>query len=160
MEQEELARIGASAPRRMIGVGALLGLGGLLLYVGLATPMDSVLWQAVLVLFGLFALWASQMMWKATGIQLILTEEGLFEDTGTVLALMDEVAKVDRSPFAMKPSNGFLLILKEPRPRAWRPGLWWRIGRRVAVGGVTSGGHTKPMADIMTLRLAQREGKV
>ncbi|MFW2543310.1 hypothetical protein ACN2XU_11760 [Primorskyibacter sp. 2E107] len=156
MEQNELARISASAPRRMIGVGALLGLGGLLLYVALATPMNSVLWQGVLLLCGLVALWASQMMWKATGITLILTEDGLFEDTGTVLALMDNIAKVDRSPFALKPSNGFLVLLKEPAPRAWRPGLWWRTGKRVAIGGVTSGGATKPVADIMTLRLVQR----
>ncbi|MFZ7093211.1 hypothetical protein [Primorskyibacter sp. 2E233] len=160
MEHEELARIGASAPRRMIGVGALLGLGGLLLYVGLATPMNSVLWQAVLIVCGLIALWASQMMWRATAIELILTEEGLFEDTGAVLARMDEIAKVDRSPFALKPSNGFLIILKEARPRAWRPGLWWRTGKRVAVGGVTSSGVTKPVADIMILRIAQRDGTI
>ncbi|WP_425099745.1 hypothetical protein [Tropicibacter sp. S64] len=157
MEQNELGRIGASAGRRMIGVGALMGLGALLLYLGLATPMDSVLWQGVLILAGLGALWGSERMWKATGVVLVLTEEGLFEENGTVLARFDNIAKVDRSPFAMKPSNGFLVLLKEPMPRAWRPGLWWRTGKRLAIGGVTSGGVTKPVADIMTLRLVQRD---
>lgn len=153
MEQKELARISASPPRRMIGVGALLGLGGLLIYMAMATPMSSVVWQGVLLLFGAAALWGSQIMWTATGVELVLTEEGLMEDTGTVLALFEEIEKVDRSPFALKPSNGFVIILKEPKARAWRPGLWWRIGRRVAIGGVTSGGQTKPVADIMLLKM-------
>ncbi|WP_136443100.1 hypothetical protein [Pacificoceanicola onchidii] len=160
MDQNELARIGASAGRRVIGVGALLGLGALLLYVALVTPFANVIWQGAMIACGLAAIWGSQAMWRATSIELILTEEGLFEDNGAVLALMDNVEKVDRSPFAMKPSNGFLIILREPMPRAWRPGLWWRTGKRVAVGGVTSGGVTKPVADIMTLRVKQRDGSM
>lgn len=159
-QDKELGRIRASAGRRGIGVGAVMLLGALLLWIGLATPLDSVLWQIFLIVLGIAALWGAMLMWRATGVQLILTEEGLFEEDGTVLARMENIEKVDRSPFAMKPSNGFLILLKEPMPRAWRPGLWWRTGRRVAIGGVTSGGATKPIADMMTIRLAQRDGRL
>ena len=103
--------------------------------------------------------------------QLMTTNQGFFQENmhvalmryghdpdpdsdGTVIARLDNIEKVDRSAFAMKPSNGFLIILKEPGPRVWRPGLWWRLGRRVAVGGVTNGAHTRPMADMMKLKLA------
>ncbi|CUH77877.1 hypothetical protein [Tropicibacter naphthalenivorans] len=157
MQDTEIARVSASAPRRVIGVAAMMGLGALLLYVALATP-PSLMWQAFLVVLGIAALWGGQMLWQATGHALILTEEALVDSDGTVVARLEDIAKVDRSPFALKPSNGFLLILKEPSSRVWRPGLWWRTGKRVAVGGVTSGAETKPVADMIALRIAPPMG--
>ncbi|MEQ5871110.1 hypothetical protein J4E08_14560 [Sagittula sp. NFXS13] len=151
---EELTRIGTSAPRRVFGVGAMTVLGGMLLYVAFAEPPANWLWQVFLVALGLAALWFSARMWEATGHELILTDEALTDSDGTELARLDQIAKVDRSVFAMKPSNGFIILLKEPMPRAWRPGLWWRMGRRIAVGGVTSGAATKPMADIIAVKVA------
>jgi hypothetical protein len=158
MAQEELARITASAPRRVIGVGAMMGLGALLLYMGLATPGMHFAWKGTLSVLGVGTLWAAQVMWQATGHVLILTEEALTDSDGTVVASLDNIAKVDRSVFAMKPSNGFLISLKTSDTLIWRPGLWWRMGRRVAIGGVTSGGQTRPVADIMTLLLTERDG--
>lgn len=143
----------ATAPRRLIGVTAMTGLGVMLLVIAFRAPGAPV-WQVVLGLFGLAALWGAKVMWEATSHALILTDDALVDSDGTVVAPFDQIAKVDRSPFAMKPSNGFLLILKEPAPRVWRPGLWWRWGRRVAVGGVTAGAHTKPMADMIAMKLA------
>ncbi len=156
MKQEELARITASPSRRLIGVAAMLGLGGLLLYMAVTTPGMHILFRGILFVLGLGGLWVSQVMWQATGHALILTEEALTDSDGTVIARLDQIAKVDRGMFAMKPSNGFLIVLKEPAPRVWRPGLWWRVGRRVAVGGVTAGGQTRPVADIMNHLLSQK----
>ncbi|MBY6160719.1 hypothetical protein KUV73_04410 [Mameliella alba] len=157
MAQEELARITASAPRRLIGVGAMMGLGGLMVYMGFGTDEMAMGWRGFLVLLGIAALFVAQLMWQVTGHALILTEEALTDSDGTVVARLDEIEKVDRGMFAMKPSNGFLVILKQPGSRIWRPGLWWRMGRRVAIGGVTAGSATKPVADIMIHLLSQRE---
>lgn len=157
-EPQELARMGATGPRRVIGVGTMGGLGVLLLWLALTEPPTNVLWQVFLVAFGVAALWMAQFMWRATGRELVLTEAGLNDSMGTVLAELDNIAKVDRSAFAMKPSNGFLITLKEPRRKAWQPGLWWRTGRRVAIGGVTAARDTKPMADLLTMLVAQRDG--
>lgn len=158
MAQDELARITASASRRVIGVGSMMGLGALMVYVALSTPEMAFGWKGLLVLLGIAALVLAQLMWQSTGHALILTEDSLTDSDGTVVARLDDVAKVDRGMFAMKPSNGFIVLLKEPGPWAWRPGLWWRLGRRVAIGGVTAGSQTRPVADIMIHLLSERDG--
>ncbi|MBN9889225.1 hypothetical protein [Salipiger abyssi] len=155
---EIIARVKATGPRRAIGVGALSALGLLLLWLAVTEPPSGLLWQLFLVLLGAGALWMAQLMWRATGHTLLLTEEMLCDSTGAVLARVEEIEKVDRSMFAMKPSNGFLVRLRAPAPRAWQPGLWWRLGRRLAVGGVTAGRDTKPMADALALLVARRDG--
>ncbi len=155
MSDTELARIKASGSRRVIGAGAMVGLGALMLYLAFVAPPENPLWLIFLIGCGLFALWVSQMLWQATAREIILTEQELIDSEGDVLARIDQIEKVDRGAFAMKPSNGFIIFLKEPMPRAWHPGLWWRLGKRVAIGGVTSGAETKPVADIITLRITK-----
>lgn len=152
---KEIGRIHASAARRTIGVASLGGLGALLLYITLATP-PAPGWQAFLIAMGLGALWMAHRTWKATALALILTGEALRDSTGMVLARIDEIERIDRGMFAMKPSNGFALVLRQPRAHAWRPGLWWRLGRRVAVGGMAAAAQTRPLADVMTAMVAER----
>lgn len=153
-----IARVSATGARRVVGVGTLAVLGLLLLWLLVAEPPAELAWQVFLLVMGVGALWMAQMMWRSTGRELWLTEDALMDSTGTVLARVEDIAKVDRSMFAMKPSNGFLVQLKEPGARAWQPGLWWRMGRRVAVGGVTAGRDTKPMADALAMLVARRDG--
>ena len=43
-------------------------------------------------------------------------------------------------------------------PAAWQPGLWWRLGNRIGVGGMTPGSQAKAMAEIIAIKLAQRDG--
>ncbi|MEJ6609340.1 MAG: hypothetical protein QNL63_06380, partial [Paracoccaceae bacterium] len=73
-----------------------------------------------------------------------------------VIAYVDQIVSIDRGMLAFKPSNGFIFKVKTAQPRAWNPGLWWRFGRRVGVGGVTPGSSTKMMADIIAAKLAER----
>lgn len=153
MSEEILARVGASVPRRWFALAVVMALGGVLLYLALTAPPQNPLWLLFLVGLGLGTLWLGVLMWKATAQDILLTDAGLFASDGTVLARMEDIASVDRSMFAMKPSNGFMVKLRAPGPRAWRPGLWWRLGRRLAVGGVTASSETKPMADILSLKL-------
>ncbi|SNR27991.1 hypothetical protein SAMN06265370_101458 [Puniceibacterium sediminis] len=148
-----LAEVSASPFRRAVGVGMLWFLGGLLIYVALTTP-PSVNWQIFLVLMGSCALWLGYVMMRATSLVLQLTEHELRDSAGTVLARVEDIEKIDRGAFALKPSNGFTLILKQPQTRCWRPGLWWRLGRRVAVGGVTPGSQTRLMADLIAALIA------
>ena len=63
---------------------------------------------------------------------------------------------MDRGAFAFKPSNGFMLKLSRKGPFAWEPGIWWRIGRRVGVGGVTPGTPAKVMAEMIQERITRR----
>ena len=89
----------------------------------------------------------------------LLDETGLRQEDGTPIAPLDDIASIDRALFSFKPSNGFLIRLRAPLGRAWVPGMWWRIGRRVGIGGVTGGAETKMMADALSMMVAERDAR-
>lgn len=151
------ARVEASQARRIFAVGVLFALGGLILYAALVQPPAPV-WLFVMLIIGGLALWLAEKLRRATLGTVELTDNELRDTNGRVLATMDEIRGIERGALAFKPSNGFTLILKSRKPRAWAPGLWWRIGNRVGVGGVTSAAQAKFMAEQIAFRLAERDG--
>jgi hypothetical protein len=153
---EVLARVSPSAGRRLIAIGMLVGLALLLVYVAIAKP-PALGWQIFLLAVASGALMIANAMRKSTRLALELTREVLRDDSGVVLVRIEDVASVDRGAFAFKPSNGFLLRLRKPYPRAWQPGLWWRAARRIGVGGMTPMQSTKYMAEAIALLLADRD---
>ncbi|MFK7765347.1 MAG: hypothetical protein AB8B62_18935 [Roseobacter sp.] len=155
-EEEVLARVEASTGRRVLGIGMLSVLALLVLYVAVTTP-PSLGWQVFLVVLGAGALMMANAMRKSTSQTLELTRTELRDDAGTVLVKIEDVTSIDRGAFAFKPSNGFLLRLKQPYPRDWRPGLWWRASTRVGVGGMTPLRTTKYMAEVIAVMLAERD---
>lgn len=154
--EKVFARLEVSPVRRIFGVGILGALAALLLYAGVFHPPEDVLSAATLLGVGAAVIWQGARLFRATSHGLILTRDGVFETSGTQLCALDQIASVDRGFFAFKPSNGFLIRLKEPLPRAWAPGLWWRMGRRVGVGGATSARQGKNMADMIAVLLSDR----
>lgn len=154
MSDEILAKVTPSAVRRLFALGALWALGGLLIYIALVQP-PAFGWQAFLILFGALILWCAEQMRRSTALELHLTETELRDSAGRILIRLDQIKKVERGVFAFKPSNGFLIIAKEKAPRAWAPGLWWRLGRHIGVGGVTAASQTKSMAEIIAFQLAK-----
>ncbi|MCV3272600.1 hypothetical protein [Roseobacter sinensis] len=155
-EPEVLATVQASLGRRILGIGLLGVLGVLVIYVAFMTP-PSLGWQAFLIGLGVTALLVADAMRRSTSHVLELTRSELRERGGRVIAEVDTITGIDRGAFAFKPSNGFLLRLDAPGTRQWRPGLWWRVGRRVGVGGMTPGRQTKYMAEIIAVMLAERD---
>ena len=150
------ATVTASPARRLFAYGILFSLGALVLFTALSQP-PSAPWLVFMVLFGVGALWLAERLRRATMLIIELTETEVRDSSGTVLALMDDIKGVDRGAFAFKPSNGFTLVMKTKKPRSWAPGLWWRMGRRVGVGGVTSAGQSKFMAEQIAFRLNDRD---
>ncbi|MEM9970920.1 MAG: hypothetical protein AAF762_07450 [Pseudomonadota bacterium] len=149
-DEAVLIRAGASQPRRAIATLILGMLGALLLLVAADAAMTG-LWRGVYSLCGLGAMFLSYRLWQATGDMLELTREELRTASGRRLARVENVESVDRGAFAFKPSNGFIVRLKSAEDqRAWAPGLWWRIGRRIGVGGVVAAGQAKAMAEVLT----------
>lgn len=153
---EILATVSASAPRRMLGIVVLAILGGLLIYAGLTQPPEALGWQIVLLATGGTTLFLTERMRRATVVTLELTRDGLRDTEGRVLARLDQIESVNRGMFAFKPSNGFVLTTRDAQARHWNPGLWWRVGRRVGVGGVTPAAQTKYMADMIQTLLDER----
>ena len=156
---EVLAVVSASAGRRVLGLTALAGLGVLLIYVAFASP-PTVLWQLFLIGIGVGALWVADAMRRATASCVELTANELRDGDGTVIARVVDIEALDRGFFAFKPSNGFLIKISANAKSSnhWRPGLWWRLGRRIGIGGMTPGSQTKYMSEVLAVMMAQRDG--
>ncbi|MEM7545807.1 MAG: hypothetical protein AAF367_09750 [Pseudomonadota bacterium] len=96
---------------------------------------------------------------------LILTESravlfdgtAIYDDAGTQLCTLDDIVEIERGLALFKPSGGFVVVMKTPGARGWSPGLWWRVGRRLGIGGATSGRAAKYMADAIMGALAARQ---
>lgn len=149
MSDNILSIVEASAPRRLFGLSTLLVMGALLVYLGLTLPAD-LLGRLFLLALGGFTLWAAEGMRRSTASAVELREDGIYDSDGTLIAALSNIKSLDRGVFAFKPSSGFILRLSDPMPRVWRPGLWWRFGRRVGIGGVTAAHQSKAMSEIVS----------
>ncbi|TCP62907.1 hypothetical protein EV663_101167 [Rhodovulum bhavnagarense] len=156
---EPLAVLRISPVRRFAGLVMLALLAGLMLYVAALRPPDMLGWRVFLLALGGAVLALTEAMRRATLGSLCLTRAGLFDGEGRQLAALDDIRAISRGLFAIKPSNGFTLLLSSPGPRAWAPGLWWRLGRRLGVGGVTSAAQARAMAEILSALLAERDAR-
>lgn len=155
-ENEVLAVVRASMGRRVLGIGCLGLLGVLLIYMGFVHP-PALGYQIFLLALGAGALWIADAMRRGTSSRVELTPQELRDGDGVVIARVEDIVGIDRGFFAFKPSNGFLLKLRAGEGRIWRPGLWWRMGRRVGIGGMTPGSQTKFMSEILATMLATRK---
>jgi hypothetical protein len=152
-----LATIKASPGRRILGIGSLWVLSLLVIYVAIVQPPE-LGWQLFLLALGAVTIWIAEQMRRSTAVQLELTRDALRDSTGTVLTRIADVTAIDRGMFAFKPSHGFLLRVNSQKPRAWRPGLWWSVGSRIGVGGMTPAHQAKFMAEMIATMIADRDG--
>jgi len=155
-EDEVLARVTASTGRRVVGLAMLVMLAFMVIYVAIASP-PSLGWQIFLIALGIGALMVTHTMYYATQRTLELTRVALRDDTGRLVADIDNIRSIDRGAFAFKPSNGFVLRLSQSHGREWHPGLWWRVSRRVGVGGMVPMRETKYMAEMIAVMIAARD---
>lgn len=152
--ENPIAIITPSPLRRFFAIAILMLLGGLLIYLAFAAPLASLVRQVILIALGIGALIASDKMRRATDLSIIMTEDGISDSSGREICRIDDIASIDSSLFAFKPSSGFLLRTKTDLGASWAPGLWWRIGRRIGVGGATPAAQGKFMAEAIAWRLA------
>ncbi len=155
---EVLARITPKPARRVFATGVTGILGIILIYIAAAFPPAELVWLAFLIALGALCVFWAWRVWQASAAVLELTRREMREAGGRQLFLTDEVDRVDNSPFAFKPAAGFLVHLKTRHPRVYAPGLWWRAGRRVAIGGVTGRAEGKAVVELLNVILADREG--
>lgn len=155
-DNEVLAVVRASMGRRILGLSSLSLLGFLLIYVAFSQS-PSLLGQIFLIAVGAGSLWLADAMRRSTASHVELTPLMLRDGDGTVIARIDDIVSMDRGVFAFKPSNGFLLKTNPQKGRQWRPGLWWRFGRRIGIGGMTPGHQTKFMSELLSALMAKRD---
>lgn len=154
---EILVKLEVAQGRRIFGVLSIVGLGLTLLYIAAAHPPSKILALVFLVVVGGFFVWAGYRLYRATDNTILLTREAITTESGQVLCRLNQIAKVDRGFFAFKPSNGFLILLKEKGPRSWAPGMWWSFGKHIGLGGVTSPRQSKELVSIIQMLLAEKQ---
>ena len=153
MSDEIIATLPASPPRRWLAVIMLACLGGVLTYVAFTSPAGAA--QIFFLVIGLAAFWATGRLHRSTQTVLELTRSELRVQNGSVLAPIKEIQRVERGPFAFKPTNGFSLIMRQGGHRGWVPGIYWASGRRIGVGGVTGAPQAKYMSEAIATVLAE-----
>lgn len=146
---EILSRVTPSAGRRWFGVAVLAGLAAILVWIAMSgeAPLG---WRLFFFVVAGGAVMLADRMRRIGVISLELTRDELRTSEGEVLARVTDVTRVDRGAFAFKPSNGFLVHLSTTAPARWMPGLWWRQGKRLGIGGMLRGSETRAMAEILT----------
>ncbi|MGB3245258.1 MAG: hypothetical protein WBB25_12030 [Sulfitobacter sp.] len=142
---EVLAEMRATPSRRVAGLFSLLALACLLIYVVLTRPPEQP-WQILLLGLGLGAFWVALKMYHATASAVLLTDQGLHDADGTLIVALADIRHVDRGFLAFKPSHGIVLRAATAGGAQWRPGLWWRIGTRIGIGGMTPAHQAKTMS--------------
>jgi hypothetical protein len=155
---EVLATIRPKAARRVVATGMTGLLGAILVYIAAAFPPADLVWLVFLVALGALCLYWAWRLWVASGVVLELTRTEMREAGGRQLFAVADVDRVDSSAFAFKPAAGFLVHLTTPMSRVYAPGLWWRAGRRVAIGGVTARAEGKAVVELLNVMIADREG--
>ena len=151
--------IESSPARRWLGIGSY-GFVGIAVPLALTTGQASWIWFGLLLGFAAIMVWQAVRLYGTTGRKIILTEDALTMEDGTLIAPISEIESVDRGVFALKPSNGFGLLLKSKAPKGSVAGMWWRRGRRIGVGGLISGHATRGMADMISALVIQRNGEI
>ncbi len=156
-DEEVIFEVKAALVRRLIAIAALLFSGACLIYLALNGAVGGFLLKILMIAAGAAILVFAEWFRRTTGAPLELTEDGLREANGRWLCQMDDVVKVDRGIIAMKPSNGFLIRLKDKANMQWSPGMWWRLGATIGVGGVTDRYMSRAVAEYMALAIAERD---
>lgn len=151
---ETVATLGATPGRRLFAIAVLAILGIILLYTAATEPFTPVGRMALIGLGG-FAIFGSERLRRVTLNPIRLTPTALYDGEDEVIFYIADVKTLDRGVLAFKPSNGFMVRLTTKQKRGWAPGVWWRLGRFVGVGGVTQSSDAKMMSELIAVMVAQ-----
>lgn len=156
-EQGPIVYLKPVAAKRYTVLAMLYLLAGVLAWLAVFQTPQSTIWLVLLWALTLSVLLLANSAGKATAEGLQLRDSGIYTDAGELLVRIDDIRKIHRGVFAVKPSNGFLLRLKSRHKKGWAPGLWWRFGAIMGIGGVTSKIQAEVMAEAIAA-LVERKG--
>lgn len=142
-----ICTISPSGARRAFGIAMLAALGAMFIWIGFVSVKTNTVTAATFGVLGIASFWCASVVFSATSASILLLRKGLVTSDDIIVAELDNIKAVERGLFALKPSSGFVILLKKPMPLVWKPGLWWRFGRRIGVGGATAAAEGKIMAE-------------
>ena len=151
-EIEELITLKMSKLKRLSGALLIFVLGTTLLFsVYKKSNPGYTVYESLFLLVGLILIFVSWRIGRArlTGIK--LTKSGIYDLNDVKLCAILDINYIDRRTFAIKPANGFIIHLKNSAKSFWIPGLCWRIGKRLAIGGMLSKQECKAFANLLEI---------
>lgn len=151
-QDEIIAELSPSPVRRMFGIFGLTILGAILVFLAITTQ-DMAVPALSLAVVSVFVFVLAYRMKISTSFSIVLKKDGLYSSGQTLIAPLSNIRRVEIGAFAFKPSNGFAIILNKPMPASWNPGLWWRVGKRVGIGGVTHRAEARILAETLKIEL-------
>ncbi|NRA98881.1 MAG: hypothetical protein HRU32_03505 [Rhodobacteraceae bacterium] len=146
-----------SPPRHMLTVAVFSVLAFFMVSLGIEIFAGTPLSGVFLLVLGALAGFMAWRVWQARSQGVVLTRDALITFDDQVLCTVDDIDRVERSIFAVKPSGGFRVKLKSRHARGWVPGVWWRSGKSIGIGGITISPQARAMADVLAARLAIRD---
>lgn len=143
--------------RRVLGIAMLATAAVVLVKAAVEVSGGSLILTVILLALAAGVAWAGAAFYRATSTGLIFTADGLFDQAGNLLVAADNIRELDRGSFGIRPTNGLALLLHQPVPFAWKPGLYWAYKRRVGIGGANSKAAGKAFGDCIVIFLAERK---
>ncbi|MEM9049100.1 MAG: hypothetical protein AAGC92_10305 [Pseudomonadota bacterium] len=151
-----IARLPCSPARRVLATMFLAFPGIVLLWLAVSRGEASLLTTIITTVVGLAMVWGAWQVWTATQGGLVLTETGLYDQDGRTICPLREIERVESGILALKPSGGFVLHLANAAPAGWVPGLWWRRGKRLGIGGSVNARMAKTMSEAIAMLVLRR----
>ncbi len=157
MPPETIARIQPTPTRRAMAFGVLAGLGAMLVLFSFSAPSLELGWRLVLLLMGAAIAVLADRLRRVTAGGITLTRDELLDGQGRLICKVDDIVSIKRGALDFKPSGGFSILTRSASgPITWAPGLWWRIGRRIGIGGIVPKTEARIMAETLTAELLRR----
>ena len=88
-------------------------------------------------------LWFRRFLSRYSKIGFVISTDGLFDLNMDLICTIDDIKKIDVSPYTFKSANGFIILLKTKSSFKSIPGLYWRVGKRISIGGLVSKNESK-----------------
>ena len=89
------------------------------------------------------AFWFRSFLKRYSKVGFLINQSGLFNLDGSIICEIGDIERIDVSPYTFKSANGFIVILKTKSSFKSIPGLYWRLGNRLSIGGLVSKNESK-----------------
>ena len=122
---------------------------------GKTTVLDFFLLPIIVIL----AFWFKNFLKKYSKVGFLINEQGLFNLDKSPICKMHEIDRVDASPYTFKSANGFIIILKTKNSFESVPGLYWKVGKRISIGGLVSKNESKFLSGLLLQFLEEQKLK-
>jgi len=159
MSDETIKLVAPFVPaRRWFGVFSLglpaFLIAALLVQGAITNVLSVILLLIVAAVFGS----AAYRMATVPDAGIVFDGHSLSTEDGVLLAAIEDIAEVQTGIFAMRPSNGFTLIMKKAGKMPTRPGIYWRQGRHMGVGGLLRAAEAKSIGKAIQAEVVVKKG--